>query len=129
MEGEIHELDMDSFAKMTAGTKDLVVVEFYTTVCPNCRAMEPVLKDLAKELRGVAVFGRVNAQVHQQLAAKYGVMGVPTFKFFCGGRPVGEDIGAMPATLLRNTIKDLVKRKRECITRSTPISYEMDGYG
>lgn len=127
--GEIIELDTGSFADVVNGTEKLVIVEFYTTSCPNCRTMEPVFQELAGEMAEYAVFARINAQVHHSIAQSHGVMGVPTFKFFCGGRPIAEDVGAQHATMLRNTIKDLVKRRTECIGKSTPISYEMDGYG
>ena len=129
MEGDVLELTGTTFPKVVEGSKELVVIEFYTTTCPNCRIMEPIIRELAKELKDTAVFGRVNAQVERSLAMRYGVMGVPTFKFFCSGKPIAEDVGAMPNTLLMNTIKDLIHRRRECISGSTRISYEMDGYG
>lgn len=67
---------------------------FYTPTCPtcpNCRAIEPVYQQLSKELQNKAEFTRVNAQFHDVLASSYGVRGVPTFKFFCKGRPVWEN--------------------------------------
>jgi len=129
LESKVRELTGLSFQDILDTTKKLVVVEFYTSTCPNCRIMEPVLEEIAEELKEIAEFTRVNAQTNPALAASHGIMGVPTFKFFCQGRSIGELVGALPATILRNTIKDLVKRRSECISKSTPVSYEIDGYG
>lgn len=129
MSGEVLELDDTTFTEVVNNPDKLVIVEFYTTTCPNCRAMEPVFYDLAVELSDIAVFARINAQAHMSIAMAHGIMGVPAFKFFCQGRTIAEDVGAMHATLLRNTVKDLVRRSSACISGSTPISYEIDGYG
>ena len=128
MSGNIVELTDDNFDELINGSDKLVIVEFYTQTCPNGKVMEPVFGQVAKELEDIAIFAKINAQQNPRQPANHGVMGVPSYKFFCNGRTIGENVGAMPATILRNTIKDYVKRKRECLTKSTPISYEMDGY-
>lgn len=128
-EEEITELDSAGFDKTLKGTDQLIIVEFYTTTCPSCRAIEPVYLELAKELGKDAVFAKSNIQLNMDLGARFGIMGVPTFKFFCKEKPVGEIVGSINATILRNTIKDFIKHKTECATKSTRISYEMDGYG
>ena len=76
-----------------------------------------------------ALFTRVNAATHSSLAARFGIMGVPTIKFFCRGRPIGDIVGEVNATVLRNTIKDFIRHRTECVSRSTAIWTEMDGYG
>ncbi len=129
MESEIKELDMSSLDKVLKSTEKLIIVEFYTNTCPNCRAIAPVYANLSKELSRDAVFTQINAQVNTELASRYGVMGVPTFRFFCKERPIGEIVGEVNATILRNTIKDFIKHRTECISKSTSLSYEMDGYG
>lgn len=125
----IKEMDQESFSSLIKKTDKLVIVEFYTTTCPNCRAIEPVYQQLSKELQNKAAFAKVNAQSHTVLASSYGVRGVPTFKFFCKGRPVAEIVGAVNETILRNTIKDLIRHKLECVSKSTPLGFELTGYG
>jgi thioredoxin 1 len=129
MASTIKELDDSTLEKEMAATGKLVVVEFYTDTCPNCKAMEPVFRQLSDELAKDAVFAKVNAQHSLKSARKHGVFGVPTFKFFCGGQPIGELVGAINATMLRNTVKDLIRHRNECIEKSTRISWDMDGYG
>jgi thioredoxin-like negative regulator of GroEL len=129
MAENIKELNDQSFDKLITETDKFVAVMFYTNTCPNCRAITPVYLELSKELERDAIFTRVNAQDSAMLATRFGIMGVPTFKFFCSNQPVGELVGAINRTLLRNTIKDLIRHRNECIGKSTRINWDMDGYG
>ena len=129
MDENVKELDMGNFDETVRGTDKLVIVEFYNTTCPNCQAIAPTYAELSLELKKEALFTRVNAQLNPSIAARFGVMGVPTFKFLCKDRPVGEIVGAVHATMLRNTIKDMVRHRTECISKSTKLVFELDGYG
>ncbi|UCG69959.1 MAG: thioredoxin [Thermoplasmata archaeon] len=129
MEDNIKELDDKTFDELLSDSDKLVIVEFYNTTCPNCRAIAPVYSELSQELQKEAVFTRINVEQNMKIAARYGVMGVPTFKFLCKERPVGEIVGSVNATMLRNTIKDYVRHRLECLSKSTSIVYELDGYG
>lgn len=129
MEDNIEELDDKSFDELLSGSDKLVIVEFYNTTCPNCRAIAPVYSELSQELKKEAVFTRINVERNMKTATRYGIMGVPTFKFLCKERPVGEIVGSVNATMLRNTIKDHVRHRLECLSKSTSIVYELDGYG
>jgi thioredoxin-like negative regulator of GroEL len=128
MEGKIKDLNEVAFDKILKSSENLIIVEFVTSTCPNCQAIAPVYSQLSEELHKNATFGRVNAEMNSGLATRYGVLGVPTFKFFCAGRPIGELVGSINATLLRNTIKDYIRHKNECVSKSTPLVYEIDGY-
>ena len=129
MGSTVKELNDESFDKLLKSTDKFVAVMFYTTTCPNCRAIEPIYIDLLNELQRDAIFTKVNAEQNIGLAAQFGIMGVPTFKFFCNSKPIGEIVGAINSTILRNTIKDLIRHRTECVAKSTRINYEMDGYG
>lgn len=127
MGGNIVEVDAEGLNDLLEGEK-LVVVEFFSQTCPNCQSMAPVLAKIAGDLEEEATFAMVDVQAHTSLAFTFAVMSVPTFMFFCRGRPVGSIVGALNETLLRNSIKDALSHREECVTRSTPISYDMDGY-
>jgi len=127
--GNVLELDPSSFGKALEDGDRLVVVEFYTTTCSNCAALAPVYDALSGELGREASFCRVNAATHTALAAQFGIMGVPTIKFFCRGRPIGDIVGEVNATVLRNTVKDFIRHRLECVSKSTVLRPEIDGYG
>jgi len=127
MGSTIVELDAEGLNEVLEGDK-MVVVEFLSRTCTNCQAMAPVYSKIANELGAEAVFGTVDVQEHTSLAFTFAVMSVPTVMFFCKGRPAGSVVGAINETLLRNSIRDALAHREECVTRSTPISYDMDGY-
>lgn len=128
-DGKVKELDDGNFDEVVGGSDKLVIVEFYTNSCPNCVAIAPVYTKLSEEHGLDAVFAKMNVQKYQRIGARYGIMGTPTFKFFCKGRPIGEIVGAVHGTIIRNTIKDFVRHRTECASMSTRMTYEIDGYG
>jgi len=129
MPGKVQDLDPATFGKALESGDRLVVVEFYTNTCVNCAALKPVYEALSSEMGGEANFARVNAASNPSIAASFGIMGVPTIKFFCRGRPIGDIVGEVNATVLRNTIKDFIKHRVECVSKSSILRLEMDGYG
>jgi len=128
MAGGIKELNRKEFTEVIKESEKLVIVEFYSDNCSACKAIAPTYRQLSEELEKFALFTQLNIVNNIQLSQQLGVMGTPTFKFFCGGRTIGEIVGAINATILRNTIKDFLRHKNECLSKSTPINYEMDGY-
>ena len=124
----IKDIDTNEFGSLLKKSEKLIIVEFYSDTCSACKSIAPTYKQLSEELVDYAEFTMLNVGRNVQLSQELGVMGTPTFKFFCAKRPIGEIVGAINATILRNTIKDMVRHKNECITKSTPINYEMDGY-
>ena len=128
--GEVKELDQENFdAALETARGKLVVVEFYTRTCPICAGLVPVYEEVAGQLRQDARFYRVDATANQALSMRYGIMGVPAFKFFCKGREIAGTVGETNVTALANTVKDLIRRGSECVSNSTILRYEMDGYG
>ncbi len=106
-------------------SKDLVVVEFWHPQCPYCKMLEPVYTELSKEYEGKLKFARFNVMEsleNQELAAKYGIMGTPTLKFFCQGKPVQDVVGMLTKDYLRQGIEFAVKKHKECAEKSTPLN-------
>jgi thiol-disulfide isomerase/thioredoxin len=126
--GGVKELDMGQVDQVLDEGDRLVILEFYTDNCAFCAAVAPVYQQLSNELANEAVFTRINAAQNSQLAQRFGVRGTPTFKFFCRGRPIGDLVGEMNITLLRNSIKDFIRHRLECVSKSTPLVTELDGY-
>ena len=72
-----------------------VVVDFGAAWCPPCRVMDPIVDELAAERDDVR-FVKVDVDAEPQIAARYGVMSMPTFIVFKGGQPVQTLIGSRP---------------------------------
>jgi len=82
---------------------DVVLVDFYADWCGPCKMLEPVVERLAEEMP--VTVAKVDVDVNQQLAAAYGVRGVPTLVLFAEGTQVEELVGVQPEDQLRATIQ------------------------
>jgi thioredoxin-like negative regulator of GroEL len=127
MAGKISEIGAEEFNNLLKSEGRLLVVEFYTSTCPVCGAMAPIYQAVADELAGKAEFTKMNAQTNSSIASRFGIMGVPAFKFFCNGKEIGGIVGQTNATALGNTVKDFIRHGPGC--KSTALFHEMDGYG
>jgi thioredoxin 1 len=70
-----------------------VLVDFTATWCGPCKALAPIIDQVAQELQGETRVGKLDVDVASATAAKYGVRGVPTVMVFKGGKIVAQHIG------------------------------------
>jgi len=75
---------MESFSELIKADKP-VLVDFYADWCGPCKAMEPIVKDVAKAINGKARIIKVDIDKSSQAAEAYGVQAVPTFILFKNG--------------------------------------------
>ncbi|NOZ82194.1 MAG: thioredoxin family protein, partial [Candidatus Micrarchaeota archaeon] len=75
IEGPVAEKDI---AAMVSENK-VVIEEFYSPTCANCRAMEPVIEELVSEMGGRLIVVKIDVTKYPDLANAYGIRGVPTF--------------------------------------------------
>lgn len=75
----------------------LMLVDFWATWCGPCKMLAPVIEDLGGKYNGKAVVAKVDVDQNQGLAARYGVMSIPTVVFFKDGKEIGRKVGVMPA--------------------------------
>ena len=70
-----------------------VVVDFYADWCGPCRMMTPVVEQLAGEFAGKLTIGKLDVDANQDIAIRYGVMGIPTLGMFRDGKLVDRLVG------------------------------------
>lgn len=101
------ELKDNNFNALIDNNRSIVMVDFGAAWCPPCRAMEPILDDLAEELDGRVVIGKLDVDESPETAARYGVRNLPTFIIFKNGILAERIVGAQPSSLLRKKLEQL----------------------
>jgi thioredoxin 1 len=85
-----------------------VLVDFTAAWCPPCRVMNPILAELAADRDDLRVVS-VDTDDNQETAARYGVLGMPTFMLFRNGAPVLTLVGARPRKRLEAELESALQ--------------------
>lgn len=85
-----------NFSDEVLKAKGPVLVDFWAEWCGPCKAIGPIIDQLAVELQGKIKIGKVNVDESGELAGQFEVMSIPTLLIFKDGKPVDQIVGAMP---------------------------------
>ena len=80
-----------------------VLVDFWASWCPPCRAMNPVIEALAKDFKVC----KVNVDNNRELAARYRISSIPVVLIFKDGQPAARHVGLTPEATLRAEMERL----------------------
>ena len=93
----IIDVTQENYAQvMQASFEVPVLLDFWAAWCQPCQVLMPILAKLAAEYDGKFVLGKVNTEEQQQIAAQFGIRGIPNVKLFVNGEAVDEFTGALP---------------------------------
>jgi len=82
----------------------LIVVDCWAAWCAPCRAIAPVVEELAKEYSGKVVFGKLNVDDNPETAEKFGIRAIPTLLVMKNGNEVDRIVGVLPKNQLEARI-------------------------
>ena len=94
MSGAVQEVDTKGFEQIVGTSTVPVVVDFWAPWCGPCRMVAPVLEKIAADHGEKVSVLKVNVDENQELAAKFGIMSIPTVMMFQGGEQKAMLIGA-----------------------------------
>jgi thioredoxin 1 len=82
-----------------------VLVDFWAEWCGPCRMLTPIVDEIAKEMSGTVVVGKVNVDDSPKTAARYGVTSIPTLLFIKSGEVVDQHTGLLAQKPLRDKVR------------------------
>ncbi len=94
-----------NFQSTVLDSEKLSVIDFWAEWCGPCRAISPVVEELAKEYDGKVNVGKVNVDHNPTLSINYGITSIPAILFIKGGKVVDKQIGAVPKSILEKKIQ------------------------
>jgi len=94
-----------NFQSSVMGSDKLTVIDFWAEWCGPCRAIGPVIEELATEYAGKVNIGKVNVDVNPTLSMNFGITSIPAILFVKGGQVVDKQIGAVPKSVLDKKIQ------------------------
>jgi thioredoxin 1 len=94
------ELSEATFEQEVLKSTTPVLVDFWAVWCGPCKAIAPVVEELAAEYEGKLKIGKVDVDNHQQIAMQYGIRSIPTLLIFKAGKVVEQIVGAAPKKIL-----------------------------
>jgi thioredoxin 1 len=100
-------LTEQNFDEALAANQNVMMVDFWAEWCGPCRAIAPVLEDLARESSGAITLAKVNVDENPALAARYGIRSIPTILFVKQGKVADQVIGAVPKAQLKKKLDAL----------------------
>jgi thioredoxin len=96
-----------NFDETLAQHDGLLMVDFWAEWCGPCRAIAPVLEELARDSGGRITLAKVNVDENQALAARYAIRSIPTVLFVRQGKVVDQLIGAVPKAKIKEKLDAL----------------------
>jgi len=93
---EILTITDDNFDSKVLKSDIPVLIDFWAVWCGPCKAIHPIVEELANDYDGKVKFGKCDVDHNQQIALKHGIRSIPTLIIFKGGKVADQIIGAVP---------------------------------
>ena len=97
-----------TFTEEVLNSQVPVLVDFWAPWCGPCRAIAPLIEQLARDYEGKAKIAKVNVDHNQAVPMHYNVRSIPTLLYFSGGKVVDQVVGAVSKKVLSQRLDGLV---------------------
>lgn len=97
-----------NFQKEVISADKLVLVDLYATWCAPCKALAPVLEELADKYADKIKVVKVNVDEEESIAVKFGIASIPTVIFFKNGQTAASLVGLRTSSEIEKMIEKLL---------------------
>lgn len=94
-----------NFEKEVVGNTKPVLIDFWATWCAPCRALAPLIEEVAKQYAGKLEVFKMDVDSNPETPGRFGIRGIPTVILFKGGKSIDQVVGAVPKEQLENLIR------------------------
>lgn len=108
MSEKIANLTTDNFKATVAAATTPLLVDFWAPWCGPCKAIAPILAELATEMTGQVQIAKVNIDDNDSIAAEYGIRAIPTMLLFKKGQVAEQLVGMMPKAAIKAKLTALL---------------------
>ena len=108
MSENIYEFTDQNFEKDVQKADLPVLIDFWAVWCGPCKAIAPVLEEVASEYVGKIKVGKVDVDKNQDTAMKYGVRSIPTLLLMKNGEVINQLVGAVPKSNITDILDDII---------------------
>jgi thioredoxin 1 len=105
-DGALH-VTTDTIDATLAGSSGPVLLDFWAPWCGPCKAIAPMIDELAREMAGQATICKVNVEAEPAIAEHFGVQALPSLVFLKGGLRVDTLVGRVPKAVLADRLRAL----------------------
>lgn len=102
------EVNGNNFKQEVLESSIPVLVDFWASRCMPCRMLAPTIEKLAEENRDKLKVCKLNTDENQNIAAQYGIQGIPTLIIFKEGKEVGRTVGVMSKEKLQEKLDPIL---------------------
>lgn len=108
MSENVHKFTDQNFDSDVSKSNIPVLIDFWATWCGPCKAIAPVIDEIAGEYNGKVKVGKVDVDQNQDTAMKYGVRSIPTLLIIKDGKVVNQIVGAVPKGNITTMLDEII---------------------
>lgn len=94
-----------NFEQEAINSKGIQVVDFWAEWCGPCRAIAPIIEELATDYSGTVKIGKLDVDSNPEVATRYGIRSIPTILFIKDGEVVDRHVGMISAPALKQKVE------------------------
>ena len=106
LDGKPVAIDDATFERFVPRHELPVVVDFWAAWCGPCRAMAPQFEQAARQLKGEALFAKVDSDASPQTSSRFAIRSIPTLVLFRDGKEIKRQAGAVQAAQIVAWVRD-----------------------